>query len=210
MGVWATRSVAVPSRIVWRDDRALYPQGVASGDPDEHSIVLWTRRPFDQGDQQALMVEVALDADFRRVVATARVPVLAAADWTCRALVGGLLPATILTDLHSYKAADPTDRPEAQALDSGEYPVIPQEWLEIVDAGKDYAGGKPPAIIALGDKSIPNFRKDEPAHTVLGREQKAWLKEQLTKSTATWKIWGLTNGPLDMRTASPSRVKCRK
>ncbi|WP_275669369.1 alkaline phosphatase D family protein [Sphingomonas panacisoli] len=47
---------------------------------------------------------------------------------------------------------------------------------------------------------MPNFRKDEPAHTVLGREQKVWLKERLTKSTATWKIWGVTNGTLDQRT----------
>ncbi|MES2057553.1 MAG: PhoD-like phosphatase N-terminal domain-containing protein, partial [Pseudomonadota bacterium] len=95
IGIWAPRSAAVPSRVAWREDRALYPQGVASGDPDEHSIMLWTRRPFDQGERHALTVEVALDASFRRVVATARVPVLAAADWTCRALVGGLLPATI-------------------------------------------------------------------------------------------------------------------
>ncbi|MES2442488.1 MAG: alkaline phosphatase D family protein [Pseudomonadota bacterium] len=439
--VWAPRSAAAPSLIAWREDRKLYPQGVASGDPDEHSVVLWTRRPFEQGSAHDLTVEVALDPDFRRVVATAKAPVLAAADWTCRALVGGLAPATvhwyrftdasgagsrvgrtvtaprasdprpvrfafvscntinegaqnayarmiwederapagrklgfvlhlgdfiyevvqypdevktryartiydigrvpdarkignfhvpttlagyrhvyrahlndpdiqdarahfpfvcigdnhefswqgwqsftkfagkvepaqqlrvaanqawwefipsrvrkasgagleqfappavtnapietfddhgfgteannraaigsmtayralrygrhvdlILTDLHSYKAADPTDRPEAAALDSGEYPVIPQEWLEIVDAGRDYAGGKPPATIAIGDKTIPNFRKDALAHTVLGREQKAWLKARLSKSTATWKIWGLTNGPLDMRT----------
>lgn len=106
----------------------------------------------------------------------------------------------ILTDHHSYKAGDPTDRPEAAALDSGDYPVIPQEWLEIVDGGRDYAGGNPPATITIGDKTIPNFRKDEPAHTVLGREQKAWLKERLTGSTATWKIWGVTNGPLDQRT----------
>jgi alkaline phosphatase D len=441
LGIWATGSAAAPSQIAWREDRALYPQGVASGDPDEHSIVLWTRRPFDQGEQHALTVEVALDATFRRVVATARVPVLAAADWTCRALVGGLSPATIywyrftddsgagsrigrtitaprvtdrrpvrfafvscqsvnegaqnafrrmiwederapddrklgfvlhlgdfiyevveypdevphrysrtvydlgrvpdarkvsnfhvptnlagyrhvyrahiddpdiqdarahfpfvcigdnhefswqgwqsfikydgkvepaqplrvaanqawweyipsrvrkasgagldqfgppavtmaaieafddhgfgteannrtavgsmtayralrygrhveliLTDFHSYKMADPTDRPEAAALDSGEYPVLPQEWMEIVDGGKDYAGGKPPATIAIGDKTIPNFRKDEPVYTVLGHEQKAWLKERLTRSTATWKIWGATNGTLDMRT----------
>jgi alkaline phosphatase D len=442
VGVWATRSAAVPSRIGWREDRALYAQGVASGDPDEHSVILWTRRPFDQGERQALTVEVALDPDFRRVVTTAQVPVLAAADWTCRALVGGLSPATIywyrftddrgagsrigrtitaprasdsrpvrfafvscnsvnegaqnayrrmiwedehgpadrkvgfvlhlgdfiyevyekpselpqryartvydlgpvpderkvskylyaptnlagyrhiyrahiddpdiqearahfpfvcigdnhefswqgwqsfikyggkvetaqplrvaanqawweyipsrvhkasgarldqfapptvekapidsfddhgfgteannraaigsmiayramrygkhvdliLTDLHSYKSADPTDRPEAQGLDSGEYPVVPHEWLEIVDGGKDYAGGNPPATITIGDKSIPNFRKNEPARTVLGREQKAWLKQQLSKGSATWKIWGLTNGPLEMRT----------
>ena len=441
VGIWATRSAAAPSRIAWREDRRLYPQGVASGDPDDHSVVLWTRRPFDQGERHALTVEVALDAEFRRVVATASARVLAAADWTCRALVGGLSPATtywyrftddtgagsrvgrtitapragdprpvrfafvscnsvnegaqnayarmiwederapadrklgfvlhlgdfiyevveypdevshryartvydlgrvpdarkvsnfyvptnlagyrhvyrahiddpdiqdarahfpfvcmgdnhefswqgwqsfikyggkvetaqplrvaanqawweyipsrvrkasgrgldqfrppvvanapietfddhgfgteannrvavgsmtsyramrygknvdlILTDLHSYKAADPTDRAEAQALDSGEYPVLPQEWMEIVDGGRDYAGGKPPATIAIGDKTIANFRKDEPPYTVLGREQKAWLKDRLTRSTATWKIWGLTNGPLDMRT----------
>jgi len=441
IGVWATRSAAAPSRIAWREDRARYPQGVASGDPDEHSVVLWTRRPFDRDDRQALTVEVALDAEFRSVVATARAPVLAAADWTCRVLVGGLLPATtywyrftddqgmgsrvgrtitapratdprpvrfafvscqsvnegaqnafrrmiwedehapadrklgfvlhlgdfiyevveypdelphrysrtvydlgrvpdarkvsnfhvptnlagyrhiyrahiddpdiqdarahfpfvcigdnhefswqgwqsfikyggkvepaqplrvaanqawweyipsrvrkasgpgldefrppavtkaaietfdedgfgtetnnriavgsmtafralrygrnvelILTDLHSYKMAYPTDRPEAAVLDSGEYPVLPQEWMEIVDGGKDYAGGHPPATIAIGDRTIPNYRKDEPAFTVLGGEQKAWLKQKLTQSTATWKIWGATNGTLDMRT----------
>ncbi|MCW3848530.1 alkaline phosphatase D family protein [Sphingomonas sp. LB-2] len=440
-GIWASRSAASPSRIPWREDRKLYPQGVASGDPDDHSVILWTRRPFDQGESQTLTVEVARDPDFRRVVATAKAPVLAAADWTCRAMVGGLAPATtywyrftdasgagsrigrtitaprasdprpvrfafvscnsvnegaqnayarmiwederapadrklgfvlhlgdfiyevveypdevqhryartvydlgkipdarkvgnfhvpttlagyrhvyqahindpdiqdarahfpwvcigdnhewswqgwqsfikygnkvepaqplrvaanqawweyvparvrkasgpgldqfgpptvekapietfdehgfatepnsvaaiasmtayramrygrhidlILTDLHSYKAADPTDRPEAQALDSGDFPVLPQEWLEIVDGGRAYAGGNPPAAIAIGDKTIPNFRKDEPAHTVLGREQKAWLKQRLTASTATWKIWGLTNAPLDQRT----------
>ncbi len=440
-GIWAARSAAAPSRVAWREDRKLYPQGVASGDPDEHSIMLWTRRPFDQGEWHALTVEVALDPDFRRVVAKAQAPVLAAADWTCRALVGGLAPATvyfyrftddsgagsrvgrtitaprasdprpvrfafvscnsvnegaqnayarmiwedgrapadrklgfvlhlgdfiyevveypdevqhryartvydlgripdgrkvgnfhvptnlagyrhvyqahindpdiqdarahlpfvcigdnhefswqgwqsnikyggkvepaqplrvaanqawweyipsrvrkasgagleefrpptvvkapietfddhgfatepnsvtaigsmiayralrygkhvdlILTDLHSYKMADPTDRPEAAALDSGDYPVLPQEWMEIVDGGRDYAGGKPPATIAIGDKSIPNFRKDEPPYTALGREQKAWLKDRLTRSTATWKIWGVTNGTLDMRT----------
>jgi alkaline phosphatase D len=438
--LWATRSPAA-SRLAWREDRGLYPQGVASGDPDEQSVILWTRRPFTEKTRADLNVEVSLDPDFKKVVATARAPVLAESDWTCRALIGGLKPATvywyrftdeagtgsrvgrtitaprpddprtvrfafvscqsvnegaqnafrrmiwederapadrklgfvlhlgdfiyevveypdevahrysrtvydlgrvpdarkvsnfhvptnlagyrhvyrahiddpdiqdarahfpfvcigdnhefswqgwqsfikyggkvepaqplrvaanqawweyipsrvrkasgagldrfgppevtkapidkfddhgfgtepnnraavgsmtayralrygrnvdlILTDFHSYKAADPTDRPEAAALDSGEYPVIPQEWMEIVDGGKDFAGGKPPATIAIGDKTIPNFRKDGPAHTVLGREQKAWLKERLTRSTATWKIWGATNGTLDMRT----------
>ena len=441
VGVWATRSAARPSRIGWREDRALYPQGVASGDPDDHSVILWTRRPFSIGERHRLTVEIALDADFRSVVASARAPILAAADWTCRVLAGGLMPATtywyrftddsgagsragrtitaplptdahpvrfafvscnsvnegaqnayrrmiwederasadrklgfvlhlgdfiyevveypeevphrysrtvydlghipdarkvgnfyvptnlagyrhvyrahiddpdiqdarahfpfvcigdnhefswqgwqsfikyngkvepaqplrvaanqawweyipsrvrkvsgsgleqfgppavekvpidsfddhgfgtevnnraavgsmtayralrygkhvdlILTDFHSYKMADPSDRPDAAALDSGEFPVVPQEWMEIIDGGRDYAGGKPPAIIPIGGKTIPNFRKDEPAYTVLGREQKAWLKERLIKSTATWKIWGATNGTLDMRT----------
>lgn len=106
----------------------------------------------------------------------------------------------ILTDFHSYKMVEPTDRPEAVALDSGEFPVVPQEWIEITDGGREYAGGKPPATIPIGEKSIPNYRKDEAAYTVLGREQKAWLKDRLIQSTATWKIWGATNGTLDMRT----------
>jgi len=439
--LWAAPSPAA-SRIAWREQRTSYPEGVASGDPEPHSVILWTRRPFSGVERGTLTAEIALDAAFHRVVATVEAAVLAEADWTCRVLAAGLQPATvywyrftdsegngsrigrtitaplesdgrpvrfafvscnsvnegaqnayrrmiwederapadqrlgfvlhlgdfiyevveypdevphrysrtvydlgripdarkvgnfhvptnlagyrhvyrahiadpdiqdarahfpfvcigdnhefswmgwqsfvkypgggtepaqplrvaanqawweyipsrvrkasgagldqfrppavekapidtfddhgfgtepnnriavgsmtayramrygrhvdlILTDFHSYKAADPTGRPEAAALDSGEYPVIPQEWLEIIDGGKAYAGGKPPATIAVGDKMIPNHWKDAPAFSVLGREQKAWLKDRLTRSTATWKIWGATNGTLDMRT----------
>lgn len=78
----------------WRERRDLYPQGVASGDPDHHSVLLWTRRPYDDGRERGtLQVEVAEDAEFKRVIATAAAPVLAAADWTCRVLVGDLPPA---------------------------------------------------------------------------------------------------------------------
>jgi alkaline phosphatase D len=35
---------------------------------------------------------------------------------------------------------------------------------------------------------------------MLGRIQKAWLKDRLRASTATWKIWTPTNGTLDVRT----------
>src|SRR5262252_4344513 len=442
IGVWATRSVAMPSRVRWREDRASFPQGVASGDPDDHSVVLWTRRPFDQGERHALTVEVARDADFRRVVARARAPVLAAADWTCRALVGGLSPATvywyhftddsgagsrvgrtitaprardprpvrfafvscqsvnegaqnafrrmiwedqhapadqrlgfvlhlgdfiyevveypeevahrydrtvydigripdgrkvnnfhvptnlggyrmvyrahirdpdiqdarayfpfvcigdnhefswkgwqsfikydgesepaqklrvaanqawweyipsrvrkasgaglnrfdgpkvenapiahldkdglgdepnnhaaissmtgyramrfgrhvdlIMSDFHSYAMEDPTTRNQADAFDLREFPeMFPQEALEIVQAGRTYNGGNPPENIPLGDTSVENFARNDPAFTVLGRVQKDWLKKRLAGSTATWKIWGATNGTLDMRT----------
>src|SRR5579884_1678224 len=85
---WGENSRA--SRVTWQERRDLYPEGVASGDPDEHSVILWTRRPFADGERHLLTVEVAEDARFRRVVAHASVPVLAAADWTARVLVGGL------------------------------------------------------------------------------------------------------------------------
>src|SRR4026207_499157 len=81
------------SRVHWRERRDLCPQGVASGDPDPHSVILWTRRPFAEGKRQLLTVEVAEDEAFGRVVAHARAPVSSAADWTTRVLIGGLKPA---------------------------------------------------------------------------------------------------------------------
>jgi alkaline phosphatase D len=81
------------SQTSWKERRDLFPEGVASGDPDPSSVVLWTRRPFERGERHLLTVEVAEDKDFQRVVARASAPVSAAADWTTRVLVGGLKPA---------------------------------------------------------------------------------------------------------------------
>jgi len=84
---------ASASRTKWQERRELYPEGVASGDPDPTSVILWTRRPFAEGERHVLTVEVAQDEAFRRVVAQAPAPVSAASDWTSRVLVGGLKPA---------------------------------------------------------------------------------------------------------------------
>ena len=81
------------SRVRWSERRDLYPQGVASGDPDQHSVILWTRRPFDKGTRELLTVEVAEDEAFKRVVANAKAPVSSVADWTTRVLIAGLKPA---------------------------------------------------------------------------------------------------------------------
>jgi alkaline phosphatase D len=447
VAIWANPMKAIASRIAWREDRAVYPQGVASGDPDEHSVMLWTRRPFDDDARHDLTVEVARDPDFRQVVATAHAPVLEAADWTCRVLVGGLAPASvywyrftdangqgsrvgrtitaprlddprpvrfafvscqsvnegaqnawrrmiwederapadqrlgfvihlgdfiyevveypdevphrysrtvydlgrvpdarkvgnfhvptnlagyrhvyrahiddpdvqdarahfpfvcigdnhefswqgwqsfityggpaepaqqlrvaanqawweyipsrvrkvsgagieqfdppavvnapitklddhgfgdepnnkaavgsmtayralrwgrhvevILTDFHSYTMQDPSSRDEAGPLNFADYPFLsPEEAMKVLDAGRAYNDGHPPETIALGYKSMPNFRKNEPVFTVLGAPQKAWLKDRLATSQATWKIWGATNGTLDMR-ADPQNL----
>jgi alkaline phosphatase D len=89
-------AIALGATTVWADRRDLYPEGVASGDPDYHSVLLWTRRPpagFDPVD--SLNVEVAEDESFRQVVATATAPISKESDWTCRVLVGGLKPSRI-------------------------------------------------------------------------------------------------------------------
>jgi len=83
------------SRSNWRESREHFPEGVASGDPDPHSIILWTRRPYDGDGRRMLTVEVAEDEAFKRVVSHARTPVSAAADWTARVMVGRLKPAHV-------------------------------------------------------------------------------------------------------------------
>jgi alkaline phosphatase D len=89
----AMGGLARASRVLWRERRDLYPQGVASGDPDPRSVILWTRRPYADGARQVLTLEVAEDEAFSRVIAQAEAPVSSAADWTARVLVGGLKPA---------------------------------------------------------------------------------------------------------------------
>src|SRR5256885_7585100 len=83
------------STTAWHERRDLYPEGVASGDPDASSVILWTRRPFESGGRRVLTVEVAEDDAFRRVVAEASAPVSAESDWTTRVLVGHLKPARV-------------------------------------------------------------------------------------------------------------------
>ena len=75
--------VAHASRVAWREQRAMFPEGVASGDPDYRSVLLWTRRPYAPGGAaKKLHVEVAEDAAFRRVVVSAMARVSSESDWT--------------------------------------------------------------------------------------------------------------------------------
>ena len=105
----------------------------------------------------------------------------------------------IITDHHSYTMEDPTTRPEADAFDLPDFPFLPEEVMEVLDAGNAYADRNPPATIPFDGKTIPNFRKDEPPITLLGAEQKAWFKRAISGSKATWKIWAASNGTLDWR-----------
>jgi alkaline phosphatase D len=80
----------------WRERRDLFAEGVASGDPDSTSVLLWTRYSAKQRKAPAeLRLEVAEDPSFNSVVAATTTHVSPAADLTCRVLVGGLKPARI-------------------------------------------------------------------------------------------------------------------
>jgi alkaline phosphatase D len=117
-----------------------------------------------------------------------------------RALRWGRNIELIVTDQRSYRSEEPTDRPEVEPLTSNDFPeFISEDAVEILDAGRTYNGGRPPASIRFGSVEIANFSKDRPAQTILGAEQKAWFLERLRNSKATWKIWGNTTATLDMR-----------
>jgi alkaline phosphatase D len=91
---WAATK-STHSRVPSNERRDLFPEGVASGDPQPDSVLLWTRRPFDAATDSRLLVEVAEDETFKRVIASTSATVSAVSDWTCRVLVGNLKPATV-------------------------------------------------------------------------------------------------------------------
>ena len=123
-----------------------------------------------------------------------------------RALRWGRNMDLLITDQHSYRSEEPTSSPEAAALSSDDFPeLMPQEAMEILDAGRTYNGGKPPDAIPFGATSTPNFRKNKPAQAILGAEQKAWFFDRLRSSQATWKVWGCSLGTLDAR-ADPQNL----
>jgi alkaline phosphatase D len=82
------------SRTRWVERRDLFAEGVASGDPAPDSVLVWTRASGGAETAVPLTLEMAEDATFTRVVATASARALASADHTCRVLVAGLRPAT--------------------------------------------------------------------------------------------------------------------
>jgi alkaline phosphatase D len=123
-----------------------------------------------------------------------------------RSLRWGRYLELLITDQHSYSAEYPGGRGEAPRLSSDDFPeLVPQEVLEILDAGRTYAGGKPPETIRYGEVQVPNFRKNEAPHTLLGAKQKAWFLDKLRASRATWKVWGNSLGTLDWR-ADPQNL----
>jgi alkaline phosphatase D len=112
----------------------------------------------------------------------------------------------IVTDQRSYRSEDPVDRMEARAFVTEDFPeLVPQEVVEVLDAGRAYDDGRPPNSIRYGQQEIANFRRGEPPQTILGAVQKQWFLERLAASKATWKIWGNTIGTLDFR-ADPQNL----
>lgn len=106
----------------------------------------------------------------------------------------------ILTDNRSCRSEPVMDRPEAALFQTRQFPyVVPQDVVEILDAGRNCDGGRPPETIRFGGADLPNPRKQAPPQSILGAAQKAWFLNRLRASTAPWKLWGNSVGMLDLR-----------
>ena len=106
----------------------------------------------------------------------------------------------LITDQHSFCGEDPSDaEPVGKIFDPSFNGYFSEEAMIALDTGRSYDGGKPPAELSFRDVRIANPSKDKPPRTILGAEQKAWFKDELRRSKATWKIWGNSLGALDNR-----------
>jgi len=114
-----------------------FPQGVASGDPRESSVVLWTRvvRGTDPGDVE-LKVQVASDAGFTTLVANRTLTATAATDHTVRVLVTGLGPGAA----YYYRFAAGQDAISGQTITAPAASADVQVNLAWVSC-QDYAAG---------------------------------------------------------------------
>ena len=95
----------------------------------------------------------------------------------------------LVTDQRSYRSdhAIPEDFAHASLEYLDVRNVLPAQDLLVMDAGAQANGGAPPDTVGLN--AFPNPRRTSPPGTMLGRAQKAWWKDSMKMSTATWKVW---------------------
>jgi len=116
-----------------------------------------------------------------------------------RALRWGKHVDLVITDNRSFRSEPIADRADFVRFRSPAFPFfIPQDVIEILDAGKTYPGGAPETI-SFGGGRIPNPRLHSPAQSMLGRRQKAWFLDRLRQSKTTWKLWANSVAMLNWR-----------
>lgn len=88
-GLYGSTLLALPSLATVLQARG-FTHGVASGEPDSSSVLLWTRYVSDS--ETRLRVEIATDTLFTRVVAASEALATPERDFTARTVMTGLAP----------------------------------------------------------------------------------------------------------------------
>ena len=85
-------SLPILSTATLAADTALsFVHGVASGDPDQESLVIWTR-VSGLTESQSVSWQLALDSTFKRIVSHGSETTNQYQDYTVKVMVGGLEP----------------------------------------------------------------------------------------------------------------------
>lgn len=161
------------------------PQNVnaTAGTLNEFPPLIVTNEPLNKFDENGLGIEPNNLAAINSLIGY-------------RSLRFGKSVELIITDNHSFRSK-PSDTDKFQHRN---FPwVMPEEILEIVDAGRKYNDNKPPETIKFNNQDIPNPGRNEHPQSILGVEQKKWFLSKLSESSAPWKLWGNSNGMLEMR-----------
>jgi len=105
----------------------------------------------------------------------------------------------IVSDTRSYRSKHPVPGQIALEISGNARYIAPVELVKISDAGREWNNGNPPEFIQLGENRIPNLRKDSPRGTMLGPDQKNWVKQMLKESDAVWKVFASSVPMMPMR-----------
>ncbi|MYF69956.1 MAG: hypothetical protein F4181_08295 [Proteobacteria bacterium] len=104
-----------------------------------------------------------------------------------RSIRWGRMAELLLVDGRSYRGPRGVDA----SIPGGEFLTrepVPATLVETQNAGRTANGGNPPETVTLGGTDIPNTRRDSPAGSLLGAEQKQWLTASLRGSESRWKV----------------------
>jgi len=106
----AATAAFVPGARVLAAPGSVFQHGVASGDPDPVSVVLWTRVTTGP-DQVAVEWEIASDPEFANLVSGGQTLTSSERDFTVKVLAGGLAPgATYYYRFHVGDQTSPVGR----------------------------------------------------------------------------------------------------
>jgi alkaline phosphatase D len=112
-----------------------------------------------------------------------------------RSLQWGKTADLFMIDGRSYRG--PRGLPQ-ELLNVGRHPYpgtpVDPALIRIMNEGRNALNGNPPEEVTYLGSTMKNPRIDAPMGSMLGRDQKDWLKRGLRKSNATWKLLGLNVG----------------
>jgi alkaline phosphatase D len=178
------------------EDRKYFPQGVASADPSENSVLLWTRCNVSSADTKTILIlQLSLTRSFRNVIVETTIEALCALDHTVRVRVENLRPSTfyfyrfvakngIVSPIGRTRTAPAANRDallrvalfSCQDYDYGHF----GSYRTLLERGQNHPSNEPDLIIHVGDFIYENIEPDfhDRVNDAFGRETNARLQNR--------------------------------